>query len=341
MIIPFNTLANQFSDIAIFGDSLSDNGNLYTQTWGIVPDAKQYYQGRFSNGPVWVEYLEDQLHIEGYLHDYAYGGASTDSIVPPGLIIQVNNFFNYPFIPLNTLFIIWAGANDFLIDNSKDYKASSDNIGEALEKLAQYGANDILVLNLPNLGAIPKMNKSQNTYSDYEERTMLFNDALEEIISDFTDKYSEINIYFFDIFSLFQDVFYNPDKYGFANVSDVCPNFYITNNYNNEGKYLFWDDMHPTTEAHKLLAIRVADAIGMAVPDGNIAPIGNRDEVVNVGDALVALRFALGLEIPTGKDLQHGDVAPLNSLGKPCPDGEITVGDALVILRKALGVIDF
>ncbi|MEA3358023.1 MAG: hypothetical protein U9R17_01200 [Thermodesulfobacteriota bacterium] len=125
------------------------------------------------------------------------------------------------------------------------------------------------------------------------------------------------------------------------NVSDVCPNFYIINNYNNEGKYLFWDDMHPTTEAHKLLAIRVADAIGMAVPDGNIAPIGNRDEVVNVGDALVALRFALGLETPTQEDLQHGDVAPLNFLGKPLPDGEITVGDALVILRKALGIIDF
>lgn len=99
--------------------------------------------------------------------------------------------------------------------------------------------------------------------------------------------------------------------------------------------------MHPTTESHKLLAIRVADAIGMAIPDGNIAPIGNRDKVVNVGDALVALRFALGLEIPTEADLQHGDVAPLNSLGKPCPDGGITVGDALVILRKALGIIDF
>lgn len=342
LILPLNALAAQFSNIVVFGDSLSDNGNLYTQTWGIIPDTKQYYQGRFSNGPVWVEYLANQLHIEGYLYDYAHGGASTDSIVPPGLILQVNDFLAYhPSIPLNTLFIIWAGANDFLIDNSKDYKTSADNIGEALEKLAQYGANDILVLNLPNLGSIPKMNKSQNTYGDYEERTILFNEALEEIISDFTDKYAGIKVYFFDIFSLLEDAVYNPDTYGFDNVSDVCPNFYINSNYSNEGKYLFWDDMHPTTEAHKLLSIRVADAIGMAVPDGNIAPIGNRDEVVNVGDALVALRIALGLEIPTEEDLQHGDVAPLNFLGKPCPDGDITVGDALVILRKALGIIDF
>jgi hypothetical protein len=75
--------------------------------------------------------------------------------------------------------------------------------------------------------------------------------------------------------------------------------------------------------------------------DGDVAPLGNRDGIVNVGDALIALRFALGLEAPTQQDTQHGDVAPLDANGKPNPDGEITVGDALVILRKALGIIAF
>jgi len=75
--------------------------------------------------------------------------------------------------------------------------------------------------------------------------------------------------------------------------------------------------------------------------DGDVAPFGNRDGMVNVGDALVALRFALELETPTQEDMQHGDVAPLDASGHPNPDGKITVGDALVILRKALGIIDF
>jgi hypothetical protein len=75
--------------------------------------------------------------------------------------------------------------------------------------------------------------------------------------------------------------------------------------------------------------------------DGDVAPLGNRDTKVNVGDALVALRFALCLEIPTKEDKLHGDVAPLDAHGIPNPDGEITVGDALVILRKALGIIAF
>jgi len=77
------------------------------------------------------------------------------------------------------------------------------------------------------------------------------------------------------------------------------------------------------------------------ISDGDIAPLGNRDGIVNVGDALLALRFALSLETPTEEDIQHGDVAPLDDQGNPNPDGQITVSDALIILRKALGMIQF
>lgn len=77
------------------------------------------------------------------------------------------------------------------------------------------------------------------------------------------------------------------------------------------------------------------------VSDGDVAPLGSRDGVVNVGDALVCLRFALLLETPTQEDIAHGDVAPLDAQNKPDPDGVINVGDALVILRKALQIISF
>ncbi|OAQ20917.1 InlB B-repeat-containing protein [Thermosulfurimonas dismutans] len=76
-------------------------------------------------------------------------------------------------------------------------------------------------------------------------------------------------------------------------------------------------------------------------PDGDVAPLGNRDGWVNIGDALVTLRFALGLETPTEEDRCHADVAPLGADGRPNPDGKITIGDALVILRKALGLVSW
>jgi antitoxin component YwqK of YwqJK toxin-antitoxin module len=83
------------------------------------------------------------------------------------------------------------------------------------------------------------------------------------------------------------------------------------------------------------------EAAALFYPDGDVAPLGNRDGIVNVGDALVALRFALGLETPSQDDIKNGDVAPLDSSGNPNPDGAITVGDALVILRKALGLVSW
>ena len=83
------------------------------------------------------------------------------------------------------------------------------------------------------------------------------------------------------------------------------------------------------------------DSQSSKTADGDVAPLGNRDGTVNVGDALMALRFALALETPTQEDIEHGDVAPLDAQNKPNPDGVINVGDALIILRKALGLISF
>jgi hypothetical protein len=77
------------------------------------------------------------------------------------------------------------------------------------------------------------------------------------------------------------------------------------------------------------------------LPDGDVAPFGSRDGIIDVGDALICLQFALGLKEPSQEDLMHADVSPLNSYGIPQPDGQITVGDALLILRKAIGIISF
>ena len=80
----------------------------------------------------------------------------------------------------------------------------------------------------------------------------------------------------------------------------------------------------------------------LILADGDVAPLGNRDGVVNIGDAVVALRYALGIVSPIpADDLAHGDVAPLDSSGQPNPDGVLNIGDAVVILRKALNIITF
>jgi hypothetical protein len=72
------------------------------------------------------------------------------------------------------------------------------------------------------------------------------------------------------------------------------------------------------------------------IPTGDLTA----DGVVDVTDALKALRVALGLDAATTADLTRGDVAPLVS-GKPQQDGKIDIGDVVVILRKSVGLINW
>ena len=50
-------VAAPITDLYVFGDSLSDTGNLFALTFGIEPPSPPYFDGRFSDGPVWVETL--------------------------------------------------------------------------------------------------------------------------------------------------------------------------------------------------------------------------------------------------------------------------------------------
>jgi phospholipase/lecithinase/hemolysin len=49
-----------FQDLVVFGDSLSDNGNTFS-TAGL-PKAP-YYNGRWTNGPNWVDYFSQFVRI--------------------------------------------------------------------------------------------------------------------------------------------------------------------------------------------------------------------------------------------------------------------------------------
>ena len=49
--------AQSYDRLVVFGDSLSDNGNLYLASGGTQPPSPPYYQGRFSSGPVFTELL--------------------------------------------------------------------------------------------------------------------------------------------------------------------------------------------------------------------------------------------------------------------------------------------
>ena len=66
----------------------------------------------------------------------------------------------------------------------------------------------------------------------------------------------------------------------------------------------------------------------------------SRDGSVDLSDALLTLRVAVGLVQPGAAQRLRADVAPLVN-GVPAPDGRVDVADALTILRKVVALADF
>ena len=86
--------SHAFGNWYVFGDSLSDNGNIPKLTGYSLPPAP-YAGNRFSNGPVWAEYVPSSVNF-GFTpsNDYAVGGAFTGPISAQGLNGQPGTFNN-------------------------------------------------------------------------------------------------------------------------------------------------------------------------------------------------------------------------------------------------------
>ncbi len=261
-----NAMAGPFGEIVVFGDSLSDNGNYVLFEGQPVPEPELYWEGRFSNGPVWVEYLTDSDHFDTNLTDRALGGAQSDGLTPPGLIEQVRTYIlatGPPLSPTN-LYIIWIGGNDYF-NGDGDFQEAVDNIEDAMSDLADNGARFMLVLNLPDLGAIPHRIGS-DLAPEATEFSVNFNAALASMIDTFSTDYPDIGIYEFDVDALFLEILADPGALGFDNVTEPAPNFSVPDNFDGGGS-LFWDDKHPTTRMHALIADRVYAELNAQLPD--------------------------------------------------------------------------
>lgn len=161
--MPFGAANAAYSQIVAFGDSLSDNGNAFAATKGLLgiglPTAP-YWNGRFSNGPVAVEVLAQTLGLS--LVDYAYGGALTGStnrvLGLPGIQTQVNKFTGDlatagKTADASALYFLWGGGNDFFSATDKPAAVAPAiaNLTGQVSQLYGAGARDFFVPLLPDL----------------------------------------------------------------------------------------------------------------------------------------------------------------------------------------------
>ncbi|MHC5753610.1 SGNH/GDSL hydrolase family protein [Nostoc sp.] len=272
VMFPLKVSAKNYDEIYVFGDSFSDTGNVFNATNGIVPPNPPYFNERFSNGPVWVEYLASDLGLTFNPNtNFAFGGATTGfkniglSTIP-GLQQQINSFTTAnPSADPNSLYIFEAGINDYLdyfFQGTPNPTQSVTNLSTAVKSLAAVGARDIMVLNLPDLGKFPVTGGNSQVSSLLSTFTSKHNSSLTTNLNLLSQELNpNINIIPLDVNSLFNRIVAEPEEFSLTNGTDSCigdspvvpikvttqPVICIPD------KFLFWDEVHPTTATHKLI----------------------------------------------------------------------------------------
>jgi phospholipase/lecithinase/hemolysin len=319
-------VAGPYTGLYVLGDSLSDQGNLLAATSILgtalhqpaQPETGHYFQGRFSNGFVYTDYLAQRLGValSPSLLDgtnFAFGGARTDynTVEVPPFGNQVYPRGAYPW-SLNAereafesrtaanggdpraLYVVFSGSNDVTDILARRLPPASTianavaAIRQVIETFKAAGAETVLVPNLPDLGVVPRITQLESGAPGISAKatqlTQAFNAALEDMLSSEAD----VRIVRFDTFDFLRDVVENPQRYGFTNSTEACYSGFVLPNpaarvCPDPGDRVFWDVEHPTTAFHELLAAQILLAI---------APVPEPRDLLLFGSGLTALALA-------------------------------------------------
>jgi thermolabile hemolysin len=238
----------------IFGDSLSDSGSLFEINGRTYPADPPYFRGRFSNGRVWVEYLAEQFGIAPeHITNYARGGATASRVSPlaPNLGVQLQSFLqSHAQINSSALYIFWIGANDYFQGETSPV-LPVEALTRAIVEVARLGGRKILVANLPDLGQFPATRIRDNAEA-LSALSKAHNLNLRRALKRIQEELPAAQIMLLDACNLYQRVMTNPLPFGLTNTQHA----YLGGQFNHQSPehFLFWDGIHITTAAHKLIA---------------------------------------------------------------------------------------
>ena len=275
--------AGPYSNLFVFGDSLSDNGNNFLAgafdpnqvvTGNSYIPSYTYASHVYSNGPVWATYFASMLGVPlapsaAGGGDFAFGGATTGGPVsfPYSLRTQTDLYLAGALSHVaqaDALYVVAGGGNNARaalallgdpIANPGGVNSAAiigaaalgfaTDVGFIVDELQLAGAKHIVVWDTPNLGLAPAVAAGGPVaVGTASFLATTMNGALAARMA------SETDVVTFDLFGFGTAVASNPAAFGFTNVADACGQFANANC----AQYAYWDGIHPTTAAHRALA---------------------------------------------------------------------------------------
>ena len=240
-------MAQEFSSVVVFGDSLSDSGNL-ASTQSLPPGTS------FTTNPdpVWAELVAREFGNDGTNSaargsNFAWGqacanpsGACSQTSQVPNLAQQISQHLDSRggTADPNALYLIWAGGNDIeaiataAATGSLSASEATGEVGGAVANLLQQigrlkqagpnqrGARFVVVLTVPDPGRTPfAARQSATVRGQLSAMGQGFNQALIERLPAVRD-----GTIFVDAAALAEEVFMDVDTYGFTSPQgEACP----------------------------------------------------------------------------------------------------------------------
>jgi phospholipase/lecithinase/hemolysin len=344
-------------DLFVFGDSLSDIGNIFRLTGGLFPFSPPNFNGRFSNGAVAVETLAPSLGLnQTQATNFAVGGSLSgrtnilDAVFGSvignvgGLLDQVDRFRAQASAlgaGAEDLYFVWAGANDLfnLANDANAVTTAVNNIATTVTSLAQAGAQNIVVVQTPNLGRTPFV-VQRGLATLVTQASLAFNAALEATLTPLEGTLTGTNITLANLFPIAESIAQAPATFGFTNVTTpYLDNFVPVDPSLDPNQFFFWDDVHPTTRGHAIFADVLRRTIITDITT-NVVRIGTpeSDRLVGFGgnDSLRGFAAADLLEGNGGRDALLGG-SEADTLVGGAGDDQLTGGAGADQLRGGLG----
>jgi len=242
-LFPSGAAASTYDSILAFGDSLSANKGTNDE-----------YDGKWTNGKVWVEYLAERLGVG--LTDVAAEGTTTST-----LLSQADN---YGTISSSTLVTIWAGGADlpYLLGTGfpgTSYATAAGNLNSAILALIGKGARNFVIPNLLNISVIPNVSSPDAEYSQDLDKVNFvfpygittavdyaawwcqgFNQKLSDYLIALQLSCPKYHFYTYDTYAMLTGMVADPGTFGFSDKDAI-----------------FYEGFHPSSQTHAYLADRV------------------------------------------------------------------------------------
>jgi len=244
--------AGTFSNVFVFGDSLSDTGNLADFIGTNIPNPPSFHDS-FTNGPVAMELLAEHYGLRadpslwptGFadVHglgltsgtNYAVGGATATDRGAGFFFLdlpeQVSAFISHVGVdhaPSDALYAMLIGGNDIrtaahALNNSLVFSGVASELAQ-LQRLIANGAKDLLVSNVPDVGLIPEFTQGSPPDQDAAAHadSVLYDTLLGQGVQTLRVSNPGITLNYFDLFDFNNAIIANAAALGFTNTTDAC-----------------------------------------------------------------------------------------------------------------------